>query len=82
MTMTMEPADEDCEQEHRPSMETAPENRVAVPRFILDSGQDLPLDHAKTSPKKKRCLIMSSAKQDAAGPVKYAPLDFDTLESM
>jgi hypothetical protein len=52
MMATMEPADEDCEQEHRPSIETTPEIRVAVPRFILDSGQKLPLDHAKTRPKK------------------------------
>jgi hypothetical protein len=29
-------ADDDCELEHRPSMDTAPENLVAVPRFILD----------------------------------------------
>jgi hypothetical protein len=31
-----------------------PENRVAFPRCILDSGQALPLDYAKTSSKKKR----------------------------
>jgi hypothetical protein len=66
-------ADDDCEQEHRPSMDTAPENRVAVHQFILDSGQDLPLDHKKTKRKRYKKALSLPTISKTIGRIQSPP---------